>query len=116
MSENRRLFLCEDHPESYNGYVRALNLYGYTVPFGAMSVAEALVIVPQLVQSPVLAALLDKEFPDGQGDQIATAIHALNLGIHVIGIGGVHEVVGAEINIFKGQSPMVLLDYLAGLK
>lgn len=125
MALNERLIaLFEDHGGVVAQYRTTLELEGYSVPehFCSTSVAGAIALLPQLIEIPVLAVLVDRNYPDGKerdgGDKIAAAyaqaIRERELQIALIGIGGNADVKNVDINFFKDDVNGIL-DYLASL-
>lgn len=114
MPENIAIY--DDDIVSVDQYDRLLERHDYHIQISASGVASALGTLSRLSEEKIFAVLVDKSFPDGDGDTVVKGILALNLGIPLIGISNQYDVAGVDRNIYKSGKFSVLVEYLNSLR
>jgi DNA-binding response OmpR family regulator len=96
-------------------YTRLLQKYlcyhGFHVHIVEHRVATAQASIARLHDEDIFAVLIDYFFPDGYGDDIVTAIRAVNPQIPLIGISADKKLAGIEPHYDKSHVP-ALGEYL----
>lgn len=110
-----RIFHLEDGIDYARELHEKLSELGHRVVFHALTVAEALALIPHaLVEHGVSLAILDRDLPDGSGIHVAEAIRSAGLTIPIIANSG-YETDFGDYNVTKLQSAELLRTVSAAL-